>query len=277
MIAYAERCRRVYQGLKEIAQTEALDESVEQSVVVVAAPVWKVSTIRTAKSSHQPVINEKDQLMKEGRCFSCREVGHRTMDCPSKRKLTSVQKLVSELSVSRMTMQKSEQKESRTKASQAEVPRAEKPCAKEPHAAPRVKEPLAEKPLIVSSSSLLGDFFAKEALVAPCTLGNNGEIRTTALLDTGATGYSFIDPAMARRICDKLVMEPIQLSKPKAIRGFDGKQAPSVTYAIYPTMTVKDHRETTTPMLITKLGQHQIILGKPWMKKHGAVLDMRND
>ena len=30
-------------------------------------------------------------------------------------------------------------------------------------------------------------------------------------------------------------------------------------------------------MLITKLGQHQIILGKPWMKKHGAVLDMRND
>ena len=42
-------------------------------------------------------------------------------------------------------------------------------------------------------------------------------------------------------------------------------------------MTVKEHRETTTPMLITKLGQHQIILGKPWMKKHGAVLDMRND
>ena len=42
-------------------------------------------------------------------------------------------------------------------------------------------------------------------------------------------------------------------------------------------MTIQDHRELTTPMLITKLGQHQIILGKSWMKKHGVVLDMRND
>ena len=208
----------------------------------------KPTTIQTAKSSRQPVISERDQLMKKKRCFSCREVGHRTMDCPSKKKLTS------ELSVSHVTMQKSEQKESRIEASQAEVPSAEKLCA---------KEPLAEKPLIVSSSSLPGDFFAEEALVTLCTLGNNSEIKTTALLDTGATGYSFVDPAMACRVCDKLGIEPIRLSKPKAIRGIDGKQALSVTHAIYPTMAVQDHRETTTPMLLTKLGQHQIILGKP--------------
>ena len=30
-------------------------------------------------------------------------------------------------------------------------------------------------------------------------------------------------------------------------------------------------------MLITKLGQHQIILGKLWMKKHGVILDMQNN
>ena len=30
-------------------------------------------------------------------------------------------------------------------------------------------------------------------------------------------------------------------------------------------------------MLITKLGQHPIIFGKLWIKKHGVVLDMRND
>ena len=190
------------------------------------------------------------------------------MDCPSKKKLTSEQKLRSELSVSRMTMQKSEPKKSRTKAYQAEVLCAEKP---------RAEELLAEKPLLVSSSTLPGDFFAEEALVTSCVLGNNGEIRTTALLDTGATGYSFIDPAMARRVCNELEIEPIQLSKPKAIRGFNGKRAPDVTHAIYPTMTVQDHRETVTPMLITKLGQHQIILGKPWMRKHGVILDMRND
>ena len=132
-------------------------------------------------------------------------------------------------------------------------------------------------PLIVSSSTLPRDFFAEQALLATCTLDNNSEIRTTALLDTGATGYSFVDPSMVRRICDELLIEPIRLSKPKAIRGFDGKRAPDVTHAIYPTMTVQDHSELTTPMLITKLGQHQIILEKPWMKKHGVILDMRND
>ena len=268
LFEYAEQCRRVYQRLKKIARSEAFERSTEQSVIIAPTPTQKVgtrSTIRTARSNRHPVTSERDQLMKEGRCFSCREVGHRTIDCPSERKLTS------KLSVSRMTMQKSEQKESRTKApaSQAEVPHAEKPHAGEPHA--------DEKPLIVSSSSLPGDFFAEEALVVPCLLGNNDEIKTTALLDTGATGYSFVDPAMARRICDYLLLEPIRLSKPKAIRGFDGKRAPDVTHAIYPTMTVQEHGETITPMLITRLDQHQIIFGKPWMKKHGVILDMRND
>ena len=131
--------------------------------------------------------------------------------------------------------------------------------------------------MIVSSSSLPGDFFAEEALVTPCILGNSNEMRTTALLDTGATGYSFIDPSMARRVCDKLQIKSIRLSKPKAIRGFDGKQALDVTHAIYPTMTVQEHKETITLMLITKLGQHPFILGKPWMRKHGVILDMRND
>ena len=212
LFKYAERCQRVYQGLKDLtrAKVEALKRSMEERVVERVAPVprfnTRPTTIRTAKSSRQPVISKRDQLMKEGKCFLCREVGHRTIDCPSEQKPIDEQKpqkSISKLSVSCMTMQKSEQKESRTKALQAEVPCAE--------------EPLAEKPLIVSSSSLPGNFFAEEALVASCMLGNNGEIKTTALLDTGATGYSFVDPAMAHHICDKLVIEPIQLSKPKAI------------------------------------------------------------
>ena len=113
------------------------------------------------------------------------------MDCPmSKQKPLDKQTPKSELAVSRMVAQKTEPKEARTKE-------------------PRAEEPLAEKLLIVSSSSLPGDFFAEEALVASCTLGNNGEIKTTALLDTGATGYSFIDLVMARRVCDDLEIEPI--------------------------------------------------------------------
>ena len=87
-------------------------------------------------------------------------------------------------------------------------------------------------------------------------LGNNSKIKTIALLDTGATRYSFVDLAIACRICDELVIELIRLSKPKAIQGFDGKRAPNVIHAIYLTMTVQDHRETVIPMLITEPSQH---------------------
>ena len=150
-----------------------------------------------------------------------------------------------------MVVQEVKPKELHTIVLQAKAPRAE-----ELHAKLCLEEPLTstEKPLIVSSSSLPSNFFAEEALLAPCTLKNNGEIKTTALLDIGATEYFFVDPTIARRVCDKLGIEPIWLSKPKAIQGFDGKQAPSVIYAIYPTMTVQDHRETTIPILIKKLG-----------------------
>ena len=42
-------------------------------------------------------------------------------------------------------------------------------------------------------------------------------------------------------------------------------------------MTVQNHSKLTTSMLITKLGQHSIIFGKPWIKKHGVILDTKND
>ena len=177
------------------------------------------------------MTSKKDQLMKKRRCFSCKEVGHRTINCPGKKKLIIKQKPRNKLAMSHIVVQESKPKESRTVVLEAIAPRAEKP---------HVEELFAEKPLIVLSSNLLGDFFAEEALITSCTLGNNEEIKTTALLDTGATGYSFVNPLMAQRICDDLLIKPIRLSKPKAIQGFDGKQALSVTHAIYSTMMVKN-------------------------------------
>ena len=170
----------------------------------------------------------------------------------------SKQKPRSKLNVSCITMQNLEQKESHTKASQTKVPRAEKPHAKKLH--------IDEKLLIILSSLLPGDFFAEEALVTLCTLENNEKIKITVLLDIRVTKYFFINPSIACCVCDKLQIEPIRLSKPKVIWGFDSKQALNVIYTIYSTMTVQDHKETITSMLITKLSQHQIIFWKPCMK-----------
>ena len=113
--------------------------------------------------------------------------------------------------------------------------------------------------------------------MAQCTLGVNKEIHTEALLDTGATGISFMDEAMTRNVCKILKISFVRLAKPKPIRGFDGRAAPDITHAVYPTLTVQGHTESLAPFLITKLGQHPLILGKPWMRKHEVVLDMSCD
>lgn len=102
---------------------------------------------------------------------------------------------------------------------------------------------------MISSSCLPTDPFAPEPLLTQCTLATSKKACTLkALVDTGATGYAFIDENTAHAICDTLDIEPIRLPKPKPIRGFDGKMARPVTHAIYPSLKVHDHYESTAPM-----------------------------
>ena len=133
------------------------------------------------------------------------------------------------------------------------------------------------EPLLISSSCLPGDLFTDEPLVIQCRLGNSEEIKVMGLLDTGATGHAFIDETTAREVCEKLQISLQRLTRPKPVKGFDGKRGKDITHAIYPTLTVQDHMETVAPLLITKLGQHKMILGKPWMRKHGVIIDMATD
>ena len=100
--------------------------------------------------------------------------------------------------------------------------------------------------------------------MVPCTLDSRAQIETRSLLDTGATGIAFIDETMARHVCDVLKISFLPLAKSKPLKGFDGKPARRpITHAIYPTLTVQGHSELLAPMLVTSLGQHPIILGKP--------------
>ena len=119
------------------------------------------------------------------------------------------------------------------------------------------------------------DLFCESPLTIQCTLGN--KIKATTLVDTCATGFGFINEKFAEIVCERLEIQPQRLTKPKPIQGFDGRTARPMTYAIYPTLSVGNHTESLAPLLITKLGQHPIILGRPWRKKHGALLDMIHD
>ncbi len=118
--------------------------------------------------------------------------------------------------------------------------------------------------LISSTTSSSDDFFASKPLTTECVLSSN-EISYSlkSLIDTEAADYSFIDELIAQNVCDHLQIEPLSLIKFKPIRGFDDHYAKKlITHAIYPNLTVQDHMKRFVSMLITRLGQHQMILGK---------------
>ena len=125
------------------------------------------------------------------------------------------------------------------------------------------------------SLSLPDNLFTDEALIVSCTLGNRNKISTYSFLDTGATEVVFINKIIVRNVCNALQILFIPLiTKSKPLKRFDKRPAKPITHAIYPILTVQDYSTLLAPMLVTLLSQHPIILGKPWMQKHGVILNM---
>ena len=92
-------------------------------------------------------------------------------------------------------------------------------------------------------------------------MGN--KIKTTTLTDTCATGYSFIDKKFAETICQALEIKQKRLVKPKQIQEFDNRAAKLITHAIYLIPTIDIYTECLARLLITKLGNHSMIFGRP--------------
>ena len=120
-----------------------------------------------------------------------------------------------------------------------------------------------KKPLIIFSSAMLGNFFTKEALLTQCRIGKKNGIIFTSLLDTDSTGIAFINKKIICHICKLLQISFVKLNKPKLLKKFDSQSAPPITHAIYFILTIQNHTKEFAPLLVTKLGQHPVILSKP--------------
>lgn len=65
------------------------------------------------------------------------------------------------------------------------------------------------------------------------------------LVDTGATGYSFIDERIVPHVCNLLQITPLPLSRPKFLKAYNNKQtSQAVTHCLHPTMTIQGHTES---------------------------------
>ena len=66
-----------------------------------------------------------------------------------------------------------------------------------------------------------------------CNLSKNGYgINSSALIDTGANGFAFIDSAFAVEAAKFLNVEPIRLDKNIDVRGYNGHVGTPVTHVL---------------------------------------------
>jgi hypothetical protein len=110
-----------------------------------------------------------------------------------------------------------------------------------------------------------GDHF-----VASCKIVNNKiSVQTHALIDTGCSGFAFIDETFARH--NNLPFLP--LKSLRTLEVIDGRPISSgqITHLCYLPLSIDSHHETI-PFFITKLGSSPLILRIPWLQLYDATL-----
>ncbi len=80
------------------------------------------------------------------------------------------------------------------------------------------------------------------------------------------------------KVCKKLRIQSISLTKEKLIRDYDEKIFKKIiTHKILFNLIIESHKKLTVSMLIADIDYHEVILSKLWMNKNEILLNMRND
>jgi predicted aspartyl protease len=122
-------------------------------------------------------------------------------------------------------------------------------------------------------SQLLGG----KHFTVPCKIAQNGyAIQTSALADSGANGFVFIDTRFARELMKFLNTTTTTLAKPYTVKGYDGRPGKPVSEVLTLHLEVDGRRQKDIPMLVLDLGSHDLILGRKWFTHFDVWLDVRN-
>ena len=128
--------------------------------------------------------------------------------------------------------------------------------------------------LIISITQLPFELFTQKAFTVLCILRSvNRTIKITVLIDTDATGYAFVNFSFAHILCEILQIEPSPLVKSKTIKAFNEKPTEWITHDVYSCLKVAGHCESTAPLMITNLRNHQMILSLLWLEAHDVIVD----
>ena len=207
-------------------------------------------TVSAFRATVKELPPEKRELLRNGKCFSCRLPGHLSWDCPQKIKETPVKRI--------------EPKEENGD--------------EEPSLPALGKVTYLGQERVIDLSILdLSQLLGGQQFSVPTQIGKNGYgVQADSLADTGANGYAFINTEFAVQVAKFCQTPAIRLQEVCYVKGYDGKTKEPVTHVIFLDLRIDGRQFKEVPLLIADLGNHEIILGRKWLAEQDIWLDVKN-
>jgi hypothetical protein len=123
----------------------------------------------------------------------------------------------------------------------------------------------------------LSQLMGGEAFTVLCSLTHNGTYvdRISALPDSGANGFAFIDTDCAKDVMKFTGCKATSLDRPIVAKGYNSVRGNPITHYILINLVIDRRRLVEIPFLILDLGNHDIILGAKWMAYFDIQPDLR--
>jgi len=122
------------------------------------------------------------------------------------------------------------------------------------------------------------NYFEKSFLIDIHLISQNQSFSLHLLIDSDSVIYMIIHSNLVNKVCKKLRIQFISLTKKKLIKDYDEKIFKKIiTHKILLNLIIKSHKKLIVSMLIVDINHHEIILSKLWMNKNEILLNMWND
>lgn len=123
----------------------------------------------------------------------------------------------------------------------------------------------------------LSQLMGGEAFTVLCSLTHNGTYvdHISALPDSGANGFAFIDTDCAKDVMKFTGCKDTSLDRPIVAKGYDGVRGNPITHYLLIDLVIDGRRLVEIPFLVLDLGNHDIILGAKWMAYFDIQPDLR--
>jgi len=122
------------------------------------------------------------------------------------------------------------------------------------------------------------NYFEKLFLIDAHLISQNRSFSLCSLIDSDSVIYTIIHSNLVNKVCKKLKIQSISLTKEKLIRDYDEKISKKIiTHKILFNLIIESHKKLTVSMLIADIDHHEVILSKLWMNKNEILLNMQND